>query len=113
MPTVPLRAVAHTRTGDKGDISNLAVIAYDEQDYALLRDQVTADVILAHYRGVADGPVLRYEVPSIGALNFVIHRAQAGGVSRSLRLDQYGKALSSLALSIPLEVPADHAALRR
>ena len=111
MPTVSLREIAHTRSGDKGDICNVSVIAYDPRDYELLVAQVTSERVKARYRGLVKGEVLRYELPKIAALNFVLHGALDGGVSRSLRLDQYGKALSSALLSLELEVPEER--LRR
>ena len=111
MPSVSLREVAHTRSGDKGDICNVSVIAYDPRDFELLVAQVTSERVKAHYRGLVKGEVLRYELPKIAALNFVLHGALDGGVSRNLRLDQYGKALSSVLLSLALEVPEER--LRR
>ncbi len=99
-----LRDLAHTRTGDKGDICNLAVIAYRMEDYPLLRAQLTAAVIQRVYAGTVRGPVVRYELPEIGALNFVMNGALGGGVSRTLRLDNYGKALSSAVLDLDLDL---------
>ncbi len=98
-----LRELAHTRTGDKGDICNLAVIAYRMEDYPLLLRQLTVDVVRRVYAGTVKGKVLRYELPEIGALNFVLHEALGGGVSRTLRLDNYGKALSTAILDLELD----------
>lgn len=98
-----LRELAHTRTGDKGNISNLAVIAYRMEDYPLLVRQLTVDVVKRVYAGTVKGPVLRYELPGIGAMNFVMHDALGGGVSRTLRLDNYGKALSSAILDLEID----------
>jgi hypothetical protein len=103
MAVVKLRELAHTRTGDKGDTCNLAVIAYRMEDYPLLAEQLTAKAVEEFYRGTIDGPVERYEIPQIGALNFVMHGALGGGVSRTLRLDNYGKALSSAILNFEIE----------
>lgn len=100
-----LRELAHTRTGDKGNICNLAVIAYRAEDYPLLVRQLTADVVRRVYAGTVRGPVLRYELPAIAALNFVMHDALGGGVSRTLRLDNYGKALSSAILDLEMDHP--------
>jgi hypothetical protein len=97
-----LRELAHTRTGDKGDICNLAVIAYRMEDYPLLVRALTADVVRRVYAGTVKGQVLRYELPEIGALNFVMHEALGGGVSRTLRLDNYGKALSTAILDLDI-----------
>jgi len=98
-----LRELAHARTGDKGDTSQISVIAYDEGDYAFLAEHVTAERVRAHFSAIVRGDVARYELPGLGALNFVMDRALAGGVTRSLALDAHGKCLSSLLLE--LEVP--------
>ena len=98
-----LRDLAHSRSGDKGDTSNVSVIAYDPADYPLLAHHVTAERVRAHFAGVVRGEVLRYELPQLGALNFVLHQALHGGVTRSLALDAHGKSLSSAILS--LEIP--------
>lgn len=97
-----LRDIAHSRTGDKGDTSNISVIAYDAADYAFLREHVTAERVRAHFAGIITGDVTRYEVPSIGALNFVLRGALGGGVTRSLALDAHGKSLSSALLTLDL-----------
>lgn len=98
-----LREIAHARAGDKGNISNISVIAYDPADYALLERWLTADRVRQHLHGIVHGEVRRYALPGLGALNFVLHDALAGGVTRSLALDAHGKTLSSalLALQIP------------
>ncbi|MSQ59246.1 MAG: hypothetical protein EXR36_06270 [Betaproteobacteria bacterium] len=102
---VPLRHLAHARSGDKGNTSNVCVIAYAPELYPLLKEQLSAERFKAHYAGVVHGRVERYEVDNIGALNFVAYEALGGGVSRSLCLDNYGKSLSSRVLSLELEVP--------
>lgn len=102
---VLLQHVAHARSGDKGDTSNIAVFAYDEAFYPLLKEQLTAARFKAHYAGAIRGEVLRYEVDNLGALNFVAHGALGGGVSRSLCLDNYGKALSAAILGFELDIP--------
>jgi hypothetical protein len=102
---VQLRHLAHARSGDKGNTSNVCVIAYAPELYPLLKEQLTAERFKAHYAGVVQGRVERFEVDNIGALNFVAHEALGGGVSRSLCLDNYGKSLSSRVLSVELEVP--------
>ncbi len=108
MKTIPLREVAHARSGDKGDTSNVGVIAYDPADYELLREQVTAERVKARYGELVLGEVTRYELPNIGALNFVLQRALAGGVTTSLSLDPHGKTRSSLVLDLPIAVPDDY-----
>jgi hypothetical protein len=102
---VMLQHVAHARSGDKGDTSNIAVFAYEPEFYPLLVDQLTAERFKAFYSGAIKGEVLRYEVANIEALNFVCHGALGGGVSRSLCLDNYGKALSAAILGFEIEVP--------
>jgi hypothetical protein len=81
-----LRELAHARSGDKGNVSNIAVIAYEPGDYAFLVEHVTAARVKAHFADIVAGKVERYELPGIGALNFVMHEALGGGVTRSLFL---------------------------
>jgi hypothetical protein len=97
-----LREIAHSRTGDKGNTSNISVIAYDEKDYWLLDWHVTAERVKAHFGEIAQGEVTRYELPAIGALNFVLKDTLGGGVTRSLALDAHGKSLSSAILDLDL-----------
>lgn len=102
-----LREIAHSRTGDKGNTSNISLIAYDKSHYPLLQEQVTAERVKALFAGIVHGDVVRYELPNIGALNFVMHRALVGGVTRSLALDAHGKGLSSALLDMDIEIPTD------
>ena len=104
-----LRAIAHSRTGDKGDTSNISVIAYDAKDYPLLERHVTAERVKEHFAEIVQGEVVRYTLPGLGALNFVMHRALGGGVTRSLALDAHGKCLGSAILD--LEIILDEAVL--
>lgn len=97
-----LREIAHARAGDKGNVSNISVIAYEAGDYAFLVEHITAERVKAHFADIAGGKVERYELPNIGALNFVIHDALGGGVTRSLSLDAHGKSLSSSLLEMEL-----------
>jgi hypothetical protein len=98
-----LRDIAHTRTGDKGNRSTLSVIAYDPKDFALLEKALTPERVRQHYAGIVHGPVERYSLPQLGALNFVMHQALGGGVTRSLALDAHGKCLSAHLLSLVIE----------
>jgi hypothetical protein len=107
MKKVKLREVAHARGGEKGDAVNIAIIVYREEDYHLLEEQVTAETIGAAYGEVSQGDIRRYEIPSIGALNFVLERALGGGRSRTLAFDESSKALSARVLGIEIEVPDD------
>jgi hypothetical protein len=97
-----LRELAHSRTGDKGDTSNISVIAYREEDYPFLERHVTAERVKELFAGVIAGDVVRYPMPSVGALNFVMYRALGGGVTRTLRLDAHGKCLASALLDLEL-----------
>ena len=92
-----LLEIAHSRTGDKGDISNISVIAYDMKDYEFIKEKVTV------FAGYCRGTVTRYELPKIGALNFVLTKTLGGGVTRSLRLDTHGKCLCSYLLDVELD----------
>ena len=97
-----LRELAHARTGDKGDVSNISVIAYEPGDYAFLLENVTAERVRAHLADTVRGEVVRYEIPGLAALNFVLQGALGGGVTRSLALDMHGKSLSSSLLELDL-----------
>ena len=94
--------LAHSRAGDKGNTSNVSVIAYDERAWQILREQLTPERVLAAYAGIAKGPVTRYELPKLRALNFVIENALGGGVTVSLAQDMHGKSLSFVMLGIEL-----------
>jgi hypothetical protein len=98
-----LRDIAHSRTGDKGNRSTISVIAYDLKDFALIERCVSAERVRQHYAGIVKGEVERYVLPHLGALNFVLHNALGGGVTRSLALDAHGKCLSSAILSLPID----------
>ncbi len=100
-----LHDIAHSRAGDKGNISDLSLIAYDRSNFELLRRFVTADRVKHHFGDMVRGPVERYELPQLGALKFVLHDALGGGVTRSLALDIHGKSLSSCLLE--MELPDD------
>ena len=110
---VKLQHLAHARSGDKGNTSNISVFAYSPELYPLLKEQLTAERFKAHYGGAIKGEVIRYEVDNIEALNFVAHAALGGGVSRSLCLDNYGKALSAALLGFEIDVPDELAPLLR
>jgi hypothetical protein len=99
---VKLRAIAHTRSGDKGDISNISVIACRIDDFVLLQQAVTPQAIKACLAGIVKAEVTRHELPALGALNFVLHRALGGGVTRSLALDAHGKCLAALLLDLEI-----------
>jgi hypothetical protein len=105
MVEVPLREIAHGRAGDKGDRSNVSVIPYAEDGYAVIAEQVTADRMRDAFAHRGAGKVVRYDLPVLGAFNFVLDDVLQGGVNGSLNLDGHGKSLSFLALSIAVTVP--------
>ncbi len=94
--------IAHSRTGDKGNISNISLIVYKKEDYDMVRAKVTAQVVKRHFKDIVKGDVARYELPGLGALNFVMQDALGGGVTRSLAMDKHGKCLSSYLLEIEI-----------
>lgn len=94
--------IAHSRAGDKGNIASISVIAYKESDYPMLCETVTEAKVLARFQALGATKVERYEIPTLCALNFVIHDVLGGGVTRSLALDTHGKSLSGLMLDIDL-----------
>lgn len=94
--------IAHSRTGDKGNISNISLIVYDEKDYELIREKVTAEKVKEYFKDIVHGEVVRYEIPNLEALNFVMDEALGGGVTRSLALDKHGKSLSSALLEMEI-----------
>jgi hypothetical protein len=95
-----LHDIAIARSGDKGNLATLSVIALDAAHYPLLERTLTAERVREHYTGVVLGEVLRYPLPQLGALHFVMHQALAGGVTRSLALDAHGKTLAQAVLDI-------------
>ncbi|MBA0167639.1 MULTISPECIES: AtuA-related protein [Pectobacterium] len=97
-----LREIAHSRTGDKGNTSNISLIAYRAEDYEVLKETITAEKVKDWFADIVTGEVVRYELPAIGALNFVMYGALGGGVTRSLALDMHGKGLSSAILDIDI-----------
>ncbi len=105
--TVPLSAIAHGRSGDKGNHANVAVIAYSPAGFAWLREHLTADRVAAYFAPLAPSKVERYEAANVLGLNFVLRDALAGGASRSLRTDTQGKTFALALLQMPVEVPAD------
>ena len=98
-----LRDIAHSRTGDKGNLVTISLIAYRMEHFALLKREITAKRVTEHFSEIVDRPVSRYLLPHLGAMNFVLHRPATHTVTRSLALDAHGKCLGSALLAI--EIP--------
>jgi hypothetical protein len=98
-----LREIAHSRTGDKGNRSTISVIVYDMKDFSRIEASVTTERVKMLYKDLVKGEVERFVMPQLGALNFVLHDALGGGVTKSLALDAHGKSLSSAILSLEIE----------
>jgi hypothetical protein len=107
MPTVQLYRIAHGRTGDKGDRSNISVIAYKPEHFQLIVEQVTEARVAEHFAYRKPTKVTRYLLPKIHAMNFVLDGVLDGGVNDSLNLDMHGKALSFHLLTLPVIVPTE------
>ena len=110
MARVQLRDLCGTRAGDKGDIANVALFAYDDAAYEAIRREVTAARVKEHFGSLVLGDVARYEAPNVLALNFVMQRALGGGGPRSLRADSLGKTLGGALLRMEIDVPDEVAA---
>jgi hypothetical protein len=108
-----LSDLAHGRSGDKGNHANVAVIAYTTAGYSWLRDHLTADVVHDYFRRFGPSRVVRFEVPNVLGLNFILYDVLAGGASRSLRSDNQGKTLALALLRMPLERPEGVEAMLR
>jgi hypothetical protein len=103
---VPLSQLAHTRSGDKGDTANIGVIAWRESDYPILVRQVTSERVKSFFGAMVKGQVERFELPNLGALNFLLHEALGGGGTVSLRVDAQGKTLGAALLRMEIETDA-------
>jgi hypothetical protein len=106
---IQLTNLAHARSGDKGDTANVGLIALREEFYALLVREVTAARVKQHFRGICKGDVERFELPNLGALNFLLHESLGGGGTLSLMTDAQGKTFSTALLRMQIEIPDDEA----
>jgi hypothetical protein len=106
---ISLLQLAHARSGDKGDTANVGLIARRPEYYPILAEKVTADRVKAHFAGICYGAVVRYELPNLGALNFLLHESLGGGGTLSLKTDAQGKTYSSALLRMEIEVADDFA----
>jgi len=113
MTKIRLVHLAHARSGDKGDTANVGVIVYDPDHYAILVEQLTPERVKHHFGPMVKGAVERYEIPNLGALNFVLHGALDGGGTVSLMNDAQGKVLSTAILRMEIDVPDEVAEAAR
>lgn len=104
MAKIKLVEIAHARSGDKGDTANVGLIAYKPEHYPLLVEQVTAERVKEHFKGICFGEVERFEIPNLGALNFLLHQSLDGGGTLSLKTDAQGKTYSSALLRMEIEI---------
>lgn len=110
MKKLPLYAIAHARSGDKGDGSNVGVLAYDDAGYEILRGWLTTARVKQHFAGIVHGDVERFEMPNLKALNFLLHDSLGGSGSASLKTDAQGKTHAMALLRIEVDVPDDYEA---
>lgn len=104
MKKIKLSQICHGRSGDKGDAANIGLIAFKKEDYPIIKKYITADVVKKYFEGICFGPVERYEMPNINALNFVLHNTLGGGGTVSLKNDAQGKTLASALLMMEIEI---------
>lgn len=104
MATVKLLHIAHSRTGDKGDTLNFSLIPYNEKDYASIAEQVTSEKVKDHLQAIIKGEVIRYDLPTLHAFNFVCTNALLGGVTTSIAWDAHGKSISSALLEMEINI---------
>lgn len=104
---IRLEAIAHARSGDKGDGSNVGVIAYTEAGYRFLARELTVDRVKHHFSTICKGGVERFEVPNLKAINFILHDSLGGGGSESVKTDAQGKTHGQALLRMELDVPSD------
>jgi hypothetical protein len=107
MAKVPLSAIAHGRSGDKGNHANVAVIAHTDAGFAWLRQHLTAEVVAAYFAPLGARRVERFEAPNVRGLNFMLHDVLAGGASRSTRTDTQGKTLAVALLRMEIDAPEE------
>lgn len=105
MKKIQLIKIAHARSGDKGDASNVGLIARRAEYFPIMKEKVTPEAVKKHFAGICRGKVERYELPNLFALNFLLHEALGGGGTVSLRNDAQGKTMSTALLRMEIEVP--------
>ena len=104
MPMIYLNDIAHGRSGDKGDTSNVCVFARKPEYYGIIQREVTPEALKAYFGDMVRGDILRYDLPSLGGFNFVMHHALGGGATMSLRLDSLGKSMGSAVMRMKIHV---------
>ncbi len=105
MAKVPLGRIAHARSGDKGEASNVGIIANSSAMYEVLLKELTVERVKEHFQRISRGPVERFEVPNLLALNFILHDSLGGGGTESLKTDAQGKTHAQGLLTMEIEVP--------
>lgn len=108
---VKLLRIAHARSGDKGDTANVGLIALKPEFYPILVQEVTAERVKRHFKGICEGPVERFELPNLNALNFLLHKSLGGGGTLSLKTDAQGKTYGAALLRMETDLPIELAAL--
>ncbi len=107
MTRIHLEEIAHARSGDKGDGSNVGVIAYTEAGFRFLQEFLTAECVKNHFSTICKGSIERFEVPNLKAINFILHDSLGGGGSESVKTDAQGKTHGQALLRMELDLPAD------
>ncbi|QEL20154.1 AtuA-related protein [Limnoglobus roseus] len=113
MAHLPLSTIAHGRSGDKGNHANVAVIAYTPAGFEWLKANLTPEVVRSYFAHLGPSRVERFEAANVNAVNFLLSDVLAGGASRSLRTDTQGKTLAVTLLQMEIDLPDDHAAMKR
>src|SRR6185436_17228910 len=106
---IQLTQLAHARSGDKGDTANVGLIALRDEFYPVLAREVTAARVKEHFKGICQGEVERFELPNLGALNFLLHESLGGGGTLSLMTDAQGKTFSTALLRMEIDIPNEEA----
>lgn len=107
MKRIQLRQIAHARSGDKGDSSNVGLLAYNKEAFEIIKKEVTPERVKAHFKGIVKGKVERYELANLLGLNFILHDSLGGGGSESLKNDAQGKTHGQALLLMEIDVPDD------
>jgi len=104
MKKIQLKEIAYARSGDKGDVSDIGLMAKDDKAYRIIKEKVTAEKVKDHFRNIVKGDVVRYDMDTLNSLEFVMYKALGGGATRTLAMDQTGKAFGPNLLRMEIEV---------